>query len=396
MSIEQELQRASFRGVTFFWSSTTTTGGRKVVLHEFPNKDTRFAEDLGQLPKSFVVEATVGHLNYSQNRDALITALEKEGFGTLVHPTLGTFEVQALPYTLNENISELGKAKFTLPFERTEPNVFPIKAVDNQAAITSKSESLFSKIKDNIASAYQSVANQFEAFNDAKDKVQDFVDKANAAANKVRQVSAKISEFANDLNNITEDINQLVVAPAQLAASLNNVIVLGQNLFETPAGVFSYYQSLFDYGVDDVVIALITTERQLTQANRDVLNSNLQSDALVGAYQSIVNLEFETTDDIEDIRTIVEDQYLKLMDDQLLDFDTKELLQDLRNEVETFLGQEEQNTSNITTLQVYNEPITVLMYRLYGDLDKTDTVINLNSVENFSFIDQNVNVLTEG
>ncbi len=395
MTIQTELQRAKFKGVSFLFLSSSITGGRKTVTHEYPNKNTRFSEDLGKLDKTFSIDATVSNLNYKQNRDALINILESQGAGELVHPTLGTVTVQVSTYTLNEDISDLGNAKFSINFERTEPNIFPLQAINNEPTINSKSESLFLRIKDNISNTYKSVTGRFASFNDAKDKVLDYVDKAHSVAANLRQIAANINEFANSINGIIQDVNSLVTAPAQLAASINNVLVQGQTLFEQPNDVLAYYQGLFGYGDDDSSISLITEDRIFRQENRDVLNSNIKVGALTGAYQSVINLEFLTTDDIEGTRTILEDQYLLIIEDQNVDFDTKEALQDLRNEVEVFLRDQEKVSSNITEFRVYNEPVTALVYRLYGDLTRTEDIIDINSFDNVSFIEGDINILSE-
>ena len=65
MTIQNELQVMSFRGVPFYWYSITTNSGRKVVSHEYPLKNTRFVEDLGLLDLSFSVEATISSNNYT-------------------------------------------------------------------------------------------------------------------------------------------------------------------------------------------------------------------------------------------------------------------------------------------------------------------------------------------
>ncbi len=395
MTIQSELQKASFRGVVFLWTSTTINGGRKTVTHEFPNKDTRFTEDLGRLPKSFSIEATISNINYKQNRDTLIAALEKKGSAALIHPTLGSFQVQVLTYTLSEDITDLGNAKFSINFEKTEANIFPEISTDNTPAIVGDAETVFNQTEDNIANNYESPANKFVSYEDSLSKVTSFTDTAKSAASDLRQIATKINEFSNSINTLLQDINAIIVAPAQLAASIINIITLGQNLFEVPNDVFTYYQSLFDYGDDDIESALITEGRIFRQNNRNILNVNVRTAALAGAYQSIVNLEFITIDDVETYRTLLEDQYLSIIENELINYDTKDLLQTLRNEAEFFLQQQEKIVLNEKQIRVYNEPITTLTYRMYGDLERIQDIIDLNDVDNYSFLDGEINILSE-
>lgn len=395
MAIQDELQIMSFRGVPFYWLSITTSGGRKVVSHEFVLKNSRFSEDLGLLDKSFSVKATISSNNYKQNVQTLITALEKQGSATLVIPTMSSYECQVINWTLDETISDIGYADFTINFEKTERNVFPIQAVGNASKILNKSQNLFSKIQSNISNTYKSVANKFQAFNTIKQKMQDFGNKINSVANKFRQVQANINSFSSSINNFIQDINSLIVAPSQLAASIYNLTAQLQVLFEYPEDVFNFFEGMFDFGDDDSPVQNLNDERILINENRDVLNSNLQTMALVGAYQSIIDIDFLTIDDLQSFKNKLENQYNKLVSSETIDYETKELLQDLRNESNTYFEQQKQVALNIESINIYNEPITALTYRLYGNLDNVDYLIDANKVENYSFINQDFNILTD-
>ena len=82
LPLMSELNSASFRGVPFLFDSHEVGGGRKIVTHEYPNKTQRFVEDLGGLLKVFRIRGTVTGVNYTNTKNALITALETPGIGT--------------------------------------------------------------------------------------------------------------------------------------------------------------------------------------------------------------------------------------------------------------------------------------------------------------------------
>ena len=44
----ENLRPASFRGVAFEVESHSESGGRRIELHEYPLRDTPYAEDLGK------------------------------------------------------------------------------------------------------------------------------------------------------------------------------------------------------------------------------------------------------------------------------------------------------------------------------------------------------------
>jgi len=395
MTILNKLQTGKFKGVIFLWTSSNLSGGRKTVTHEFPNKNIRFTEDLGLLPKSFTIEATISNINYIQNRDALISALESEGAGELTHPTFGNLKVQVTTYTLNETISDLGNAKFSITFERTEENVFPEKVKDNTTNITNTSQILLAKTEENISEQYISPSNNFANFNDAKNKVLNFIGKIEDSVKKQKILINKINDYADIITTFRNDINTIIVAPAQLAASINNLFAESQTIFDIPQNTYNFYINLFGFGEDDIAFDVITNERKIRKQNRIVLNQNIETNSLLAAYQSVINLKFYTTKDIDDVRDVLESQFQKLFNNEKIDFDTKELLESLRNEVEIYFEQQEQIAARIEIFKIFNEPITPLVYRFYGELNNIEKVINLNNLENYSFIEGNIKLLVE-
>ena len=88
---------ASFRGVPFQVESHEESGGRRAAVHEFPFREIPQTEDLGGVARRYTIEAYLIGDDYDLDRDALREAVfETKGFGTLVHPYLGSLQVQAV------------------------------------------------------------------------------------------------------------------------------------------------------------------------------------------------------------------------------------------------------------------------------------------------------------
>lgn len=112
---------ASFRMVPFHIESGNRNSGRRVIVHEFPKRDTPYAEDMGLSARRFSVTGYVIGPNYMVWRDALILALELETPGILTLPTMmnivGTvFMVQPLQYSVREQRTQGGMAQFEMNF----------------------------------------------------------------------------------------------------------------------------------------------------------------------------------------------------------------------------------------------------------------------------------------
>lgn len=91
------LRPASWRGVPFEVNGDDAEFGRHVVVHEFPQRDKPYVEDLGRKVRKFKLDAWVcAHKDNGfdpwPQRDALIEAIEAGDVGTLVHPFWGSLQ----------------------------------------------------------------------------------------------------------------------------------------------------------------------------------------------------------------------------------------------------------------------------------------------------------------
>lgn len=93
MSWKDNLRPASFRGVPFQVDDDEGTFGRRVQVHEYPNRDKPYTEDLGRATRRFTINAYLVGNDFFEARDRLIVAIDTPGPGTLVHPYYGEVAV---------------------------------------------------------------------------------------------------------------------------------------------------------------------------------------------------------------------------------------------------------------------------------------------------------------
>lgn len=89
MAEEKKLYEASFRGVPFHVTKVDLKVGRRTVVHEYPQRDKPYVEDIGRATRRLSFTAFVVGDDYIQQAEKLIGAIEAEGPGTLIHPHLG-------------------------------------------------------------------------------------------------------------------------------------------------------------------------------------------------------------------------------------------------------------------------------------------------------------------
>jgi hypothetical protein len=109
---------ASFKGVPFYFEADKETGGRGLVIHEFPNRDDPFIEDLGEAPRFYSGSAYVHGDNVDALANALKTALASRGPGTLVVPYFGPVTVHCQEFERSNEREKLGYIAFEAKFVR--------------------------------------------------------------------------------------------------------------------------------------------------------------------------------------------------------------------------------------------------------------------------------------
>lgn len=132
--LKDKLRPASFRGVPFQVESTDLETGRRVQVHEYPQRDKPYAQDMGRSTRNIRFDAYVVGLDYVEKANALLGALEEFGSGQLVHPWLGTLRVNVTGCSVAFDRG-LGLAKFNLQFVEAGELEFPSSA-DSTAALS--------------------------------------------------------------------------------------------------------------------------------------------------------------------------------------------------------------------------------------------------------------------
>ena len=125
----QQLQPGSWRGVGFVMDAAENRAGRRVAVHEYPYRDTVWAEDLGRLPRRFSFQAFIVGDDVYQQRNAMIQACEQPGEGTLVHPTLGAVQCVLIDFTTTDRRERGRMVEIAFSFVVSGDILFPSTAL---------------------------------------------------------------------------------------------------------------------------------------------------------------------------------------------------------------------------------------------------------------------------
>lgn len=117
------LRPASFRGVPFEAQSRRWAGGRRLALHEYPDRDESYPEDLGRKARTYGVQAYLIGDDCKAKRDKLVEALETKGPGEYVDLWGDAWQVVVQGYTVAENIQAGRFVEITIDFVEWAPPV---------------------------------------------------------------------------------------------------------------------------------------------------------------------------------------------------------------------------------------------------------------------------------
>lgn len=130
----ESLRPASFRGVAFQVNATELAAGRRTQVHEYPQRDKPYVEDLGRGTREMSFDAFLIGDDYIAQANTLLAALETSGPGTLIHPWFGTVTVTLKDLGKVAFDAALGLARVSLSFVEAGELAFPAAATSTQAA----------------------------------------------------------------------------------------------------------------------------------------------------------------------------------------------------------------------------------------------------------------------
>lgn len=382
---------ASFRGAGFFVTNASLSGGRKVVLHDYINTDERGAEDLGRKPNDYTFTAIVRETTSKAERQALITALETAGPGLLVHPTLGSMMVVALPYTMTEDLGEVGKVTFQLSFAMARKNLQPSEA---PAALPQVSRAALATLASGRAAigANFSVAKvPLSLYDKAKGQVSGFVATMSKAARAVR--SEGLGPLQRLQSGLIRDIDTLLRAPHNLATAMDDVLAAYWAVGADPFTALGLQRALFNFGAADLFPRTAGNIRRAEAQNDNSLTTYIRSGSL--AYGMIAGAEARWSN-VEQLDAFVADvdrNYADVV--EIADDETRANLSQTRTAFKAVLASVRNDIYRIASTSTPAIPLDVLAFNLYGSSGLTPELITLNDITDPSLVEGSVRIFTK-
>lgn len=379
MTWREDLQPASFRGVPFEVESESSSFGRRVQVHEYPQRDKPWTEDLGRASRTVDLTAFLIGDDYLARRDALLAALEEEGAGTLVHPWYGQLEVNVRDLARVGHSRDLGgMCQISMSFVEAGELAFPSAVNSLGAQSLLASDQLGDVAATDFASSFELdgwpsfVQDAFSADLDL------FSGLLEAAATGWQFLDATVPTWAGDELTFAQGVIGMFnrsVLPATVAGSVR----LNRN------AVMSLAALGVQYGTYVVAPSAAAPARYQREVNRAALAQLFQRSVLVQASGMTAAMPLPVYDDA----VLVRGSVCGALDDASLDAADSVYtpLQVLRARVYADVTG---RLSAAAKLRTYTPPEVVpglvLAYDLYEDVDREAEIVERNAVRHPGFL----------
>ncbi|CAL8476399.1 DNA circularization protein [Caballeronia sp. S22] len=254
MAWKDKLQPATFRGVPFEVESDDGSFGRRTQVHEYPQRDKPYAEDLGRATREINVTAFLIGADYLDARDKLLEALETAGPGTLVHPWYGELKVSLKdPARMSHSIANGGMCTVQLSFVEAGELAFPSAGNSLGAKSLEAADRLQDAGSFDYVEKFDVNGKPSAVFDDAVKTFNDGLDLIDNATSNIKSILDHPMQFLKD------NARTLIPDALTMADTVFNLFKRGESVVDTVTSMFGGGGASARNG--DVVSALTSLSR---------------------------------------------------------------------------------------------------------------------------------------
>jgi prophage DNA circulation protein len=366
---------ASWKGITFLVKNEVLAeGGRRIVLHDYPNSSTRFVEDQGELPPKFSITAFVTGADFIDRAAQLERALREKGKGSLSMPTFGKRILFAMPYKKDASQTAVGEIRFELSFVAGTARSGPIICRPSSETVYAQGDDARQAINTSVDDLWQVPSNSPNVLSAEFDlqEMTSAVRKITSATNNAGDINTLADLIDQNTPNIVRDSGDMASAIVDLWQSVSVGLTGGAGLSQLlELTSFGSQLSLSlsdiknantpdteDSDSDEIPLWAATTASRIKRNQNRLSTVNAcRVAALVSAYEQAADATYGTDNEIEETRLNLEVAHQRLM---RVDTSDKTLIQSqpgVRASVELIrltalrvLDEKEQSAFELTTI----------------------------------------------
>ncbi|GLH18617.1 2-hydroxyacid dehydrogenase [Pseudomonas atacamensis] len=404
MNWRDRLLPASFRGVGFWIDQAKTPVGRKGQLHEYPQRDLPFFEDLGQQAKTHDLTAFIIGPDCLEQRDKLLKALE-QGRGELVHPWLGRLQVKVGECDMTHTRQDGGLVTFALKFYPDQPLPFPTTTVSTQKVLLAKADTLlgsavarFEQAMTLIKAARIGITNLRNSLTGVyeviKEQLKPLIEQYRQLTELVKAVKELPKEVAAEFKGLLGDIKELKAFAkegyrgviADVSQQLEAIRKADAPKITTGKDTNAAAQAMADLVQDTLLVKVAQWVASMPVATRAM---QLPSTPTVAqqAHQQVIRPEVPATDDLQALQKDLVEALQGAKNKA--DPEHYQAISDVQDALVAHLKAVASSGVRLVS-KTFQEslPALVIAYKQFGDATRVTEVVQRNGVTNPLYLPQ--------
>ncbi|CCG42189.1 DNA circularization protein [Magnetospirillum molischianum] len=384
-----DLSMGSFRGVPFRVETEEAKGGRRAVVHVYPQRDKVTVEDMGMAPRRLAVTALIGGKLWAETqaaRDKLLAALEAGGSADLVLPGWPTMQVAVEgEVSCSSDHQQRGLYRISFAVVRDDGLSSPTATVSTRQATLGAADMLDSASADDFASRF-SVASvpDFVAAGALSDLGLGLDDIAGAVGGSL------LSGGVDALSAVRGNLSGLISTPLSLASGILALFRLfggfGDGQGGRTGGSLGGLGILAGRVTSPLDVPVVTASRRRQSTNRTAINDLIQRGALAQTGRVIAETDWSSRGDAREVRVA----WANRVDAAQAATDDPAVfaaLTDLRIAGVRDISTRTNDSSGLVTVTPPEPiPAAVLAYDRYDDADREGDILARNGVAHPLFI----------
>ena len=380
----------SYKGAFWHAYSYSTNGGTEVAIHKIVNSSKQTIDELGTKLKEFTVKGCIVPFEtqgtgeppqYISQRDYVLSSLDSPGKGVLVHPTFGALtDIKAISWSLDESDESIGKGSLTVQFRVSNFDGVIKRDVEEASTINAIQREANSNVLSDMSNEIDADTGLLGNYAAIKEKAQQVGDKIESANEAIQIIQGDIDAVTAEIAEFQNDVATLAAFPQKYAASVTNIFATINGSVATAVTGVEAFKTFFGFGfLTDINLTFGTNAAKAINKNTSVVNTSINALALTSVYQHSANLDFKTVDEVNELESLLDDQFNLIMENGDKDLSVIKTLLDGRDRIRSLF--ESRRLTAARVIEVIS-PITsarTLSYRYYGSDSEANAISDLNN-----------------
>lgn len=370
---------AKFRGAQFFVKDNRQEGISRVVqTFRIPNSNSWINEDCGGSVPGLSMEIFLFGEDCDAQKDALLDACGREGYGDLEHPWLGKFSAMCTGLNFSFGTARLGYIRGTVTF-KTESDIrsgASFSSSSKRSSVKVGAKNYIYLIQDKFAQTFNVVGKSYYTFKNVVDRTSLILDDILSC----RKLLAGVNDFANRLGQIKANIEISMKVPGGFSRDLSEIVS----------------STLEMYGIegrqkDECLEYMEFIENGPEYPNDpggifESIKVQMRKLAAVMLASIIVDAKFSSVDEC----LLFIDRFNSIFESityDIIDVDELVALNEIHDSAVQYLRETMANMATVVEKEVSNTTNVIsLCYEIYGNVDRIDEIMERNSMRQGLFV----------